>query len=283
MADPRAKIKEELAELTQRGLMLRSRETLVKATPEQRKKLAEQLDGGKRRSSPKEATPEVEARINEMFREPDFGPEYQAWYSPALRVIEQLAPDRYAEFRELYKPERRKEMDIETYGIADYIMGIFVSKGWDKTPLFDTHSVAMTRFGQQIAILKSVEERIDLLLNNMELTIQAAVVDNELASARGLLAAKHLRSAGVVAGVVLEGHLKRLIEDHGVAFRKKAVLSNLNDSLKAAGIYDAILWREIQHLTDIRNLCGHRNERDPEQGEVESLIDGTDKIVHTIF
>jgi hypothetical protein len=95
--------------------------------------------------------------------------------------------------------------------------------------------------------------------------------------------ASHLRSAGVVAGVVLEGHLKKLIDDHGVSFRRVPQLGSMNDALKQSGVYDAVQWREIQYLTDIRNICGHRGQRDPERSEVESLINGVDKIIKTLF
>jgi hypothetical protein len=86
-----------------------------------------------------------------------------------------------------------------------------------------------------------------------------------------------------VAAVVLEGHLKKLISDHKVPFRRTAVLSNLNVALKDAGVYDVPQWRRIQYLTDIRNLCGHKAERDPERTEAEHLIDEVSKIVKTVF
>ena len=82
---------------------------------------------------------------------------------------------------------------------------------------------------------------------------------------------------------LLEGHLKKLIEDHKVAFRKTATLSNLNDALKNAGVYDAPQWRQVQYLTDIRNYCGHKKEREPTVVEVEGLIEEVTKLVKTLF
>lgn len=74
-----------------------------------------------------------------------------------------------------------------------------------------------------------------------------------------------------------------MISDHKVTFRKKAMLSNLNEALKDAGVYDVPQWRRIQHLTDVRNLCGHKAEREPKREEVEDLVNETAKIVKTLF
>jgi hypothetical protein len=141
----------------------------------------------------------------------------------------------------------------------------------------------MNKFGQQLAIVHTAEERLDSVLTDIGQTLHAEILDNELDAARNLLTASHLRSAGVVAGVVLEGHLKKLLSDHSVTFRKKATLSSLNDALKEAGVYDGPQWRNIQYLTDIRNICGHKDERDPERTQVSELIDGVAKITKTVF
>jgi hypothetical protein len=109
------------------------------------------------------------------------------------------------------------------------------------------------------------------------------LLDDELATARELLKAKHLRAAGIVAGVVLERHLKRLITNHGVTFRKVPQIASLNDALKAAEVYDVPQWRRIQHLADVRNLCGHDGEREPTKDEVNELISGVDKVTKTVF
>ena len=65
--------------------------------------------------------------------------------------------------------------------------------------------------------------------------------------------------------------------------RKKAQIGNLNDALKQSGVIDVPRWREIQRLGDIRNLCGHDGEREPGAEEVRELIDGTAKVIATVF
>jgi hypothetical protein len=60
-------------------------------------------------------------------------------------------------------------------------------------------------------------------------------------------------------------------------------ISSLNDALKDASVLQLPEWRRIQHLGDIRNLCGHVREREPSADEVNGLIDGVDKVVKTII
>lgn len=278
-------IRSEISRLVRAGSILYGAELIAHAPDADREKLARALpkinDNLKAVSPENPANKDIEASLKELLREPDFASEYQTWYSPALRVVEQLLPDRYDEFRALYRLERRKEIDIETYSISDYLSGIRITRLGQ--PAFDAVSVGLGKFNQQISIVRTAEGRLDSVLTDIGQTLHAEILDNELGAARSLLKASHIRSAGVIAGVVLEGHLKKLIADHAVTFRKTATLSNLNDALKGAGVYDPPQWRQIQYLADIRNLCGHKSDRDPEREEVESLIDGVAKITKTLF
>ena len=111
----------------------------------------------------------------------------------------------------------------------------------------------------------------------------AELQDEELKTASQLVEIS-LRAAGAVAGVVLEGHLQRVATNHGVGISKRnPTIADLNDPLKADGVYDLPTWRKIQHLADIRNYCDHKKEREPKEDEVKELIAGTDAIIKTIF
>jgi hypothetical protein len=281
----REAIRASIKSLIYEGNILLGAQMVATSPEEDRKRIARALaeikkdvwpDGGGDRKD------DINAAFERLLKRPDFNSQYQLWYSPALRVVQQLLPDRYDEFRELYKLPRRKEIDVETYGIADYIAGIRITlyTGAEK---FDSRSAALGKFGQQVAIVQTTEGRLDSVLTDVSRTLRAEILDNELGAARNLATASHLRSAGVVAGVVLEGHLKKLIDDHGVPFRRVPQLGSMNDALKQAGVYDAVQWRAIQYLADVRNVCGHKGQREPRRDEVESLIDGVDKIVKTLF
>jgi hypothetical protein len=218
------------------------------------------------------------------LEERDFGEEYQRWYSTALRVVEQLLPDRYGEFRELYRLDKPpKELTVTSYTVSDFVHGTRMTRN-DGEEVFDAVSVATTKFGNQISILASARSRLDSLLSDIEGTLEATLLDDELETAAELLKAKHLRSAGIVAGVVLERHLKSVLADRGLSLgRKKSQIGNLNDVLKEGKVIDVPRWREIQRLGDIRNLCGHDGEREPSADEVQELIDGTAKVIASVF
>jgi hypothetical protein len=109
------------------------------------------------------------------------------------------------------------------------------------------------------------------------------LIDDDIEAAKELVKSGHLRSAGVVCGVVLEAHLKSVAARHNIKFRKKRpTVSDYNDTLKDR-VYDTPTWRFIQRLGDIRNLCAHAGDRDPTRDEVNDLIAGTEKIVKEIY
>jgi hypothetical protein len=209
-----------------------------------------------------------------------FAVRYQQWYSEALSAVEQLLPDRYDEFRDLYQPRQRKAIEADTYGIADYIGGLSIS--YLGAEVFSPHSVAMQRFQTQRAILVSAQGRLESLLINIQGVLEASLFDSELAAAAELLAGKHIRSAGIVAGVVLERHLQTVVATHKIPFKKKPTLTNLNDALKEAGVFAVPEWRKTQRLTDIRDHCAHVGDDEPTPDDVRELIDGVDSVVKSV-
>lgn len=215
-----------------------------------------------------------------------FGRKYQSWYSRALPAVEQLLPERYVEFRELYRFDKEpKRLTVVSYVISDYIHGTVQMDGigGNRKEAFDSVGVALGKAAFQVDILASAEARLKALITDIEGTLEASLLDDELETATELLGAKHLRSAGVLAGVVLERHLATVIANHEISYRKKRQIGNLNNALKEANVYDVAQWRQIQRFGDIRNLCGHDGEREPSAEEVEELIRGTEKIIATVF
>ena len=88
---------------------------------------------------------------------------------------------------------------------------------------------------------------------------------------------------GAVAGVVLEGHLAQVCDNHGVKIRKKAPhINDFNEALKKADVFDLVEWRRIQSIDDVRNICDHKKRRDPTPDEVAGLVDGVDKAIKTL-
>jgi hypothetical protein len=85
-------------------------------------------------------------------------------------------------------------------------------------------------------------------------------------------------------GVVLEKHLKTVTLNRCISLSKKSpTIADYNDALKNADIIDVPSWRNIQRLGDLRNLCSHSKDRDPNLDEVQELINGVKKIIKTLF
>jgi hypothetical protein len=209
---------------------------------------------------------------------------YNAWYSKALPFIRQLAPERYKEFQELYILEKRDIVNITflNYTISDYLLGLRIIQGGKEVvnPLIAFSS----KFQQQNSILAGANERIDSILIDIKGVLQAELFDDELDAADNLLKNGYFRASGALAGVTIERHLGQVAENHIIKLSKKnPTIADFCDKFKDEGILDIPNWRFLQRLSDIRNLCAHKKERDPTKDEVEELLEGTRKIIKTLY
>lgn len=209
---------------------------------------------------------------------------YQSWYTKSLPIVKQLLPDRFQEFQEQYKLEKRDDKNIGflTYTIYDYLIGLRIRlRGED---VINPYTSFVTRFQHQLTILWSANDRIDSILTDIEGVLQSELFTHELEAAEDLLKKGHLRAAGALTGVSLEIHLDRICVNHAMKISKKSpTISDYNEALKSAGIFDIPTWRHVLLLGDIRNLCVHSKEREPTTNEVTDLLNGTKKIIATTF
>ncbi|MCY3729276.1 MAG: hypothetical protein OXF97_09840 [Nitrospira sp.] len=202
---------------------------------------------------------------------------YQRWYTEASAVVRQLMPDRIIEFEQLYKGDGRgRDLGIRSFTIQDWLNGVrYRQQGF---------LLVKMRFHNQVAILGAAQGRFESSLFDIRQMIQADLLDSELDAARELAKHSFLRGAGAIAGVVLEKHLSQVAENHTVRVRKKhPTISDFNDLLKDRDVLDIPTWRQIQRLSDIRNLCDHNKDREPTRDEVEELINGVEKASKSLF
>ena len=213
---------------------------------------------------------------------PSFKDEYQPWYSEAKALVRQLLPDRLADFTRYYeKPKTRKDITSENYAIEDYLQGLTRRRGIETVV---GPAAAIPCFYQQLNIVKGIRGHFQSSLFDIRQIAQADLFDSEIDAAKELTKNKFFRAAGVVAGVVLERHLKEVCGAHAVTIRKRAPqMSDLNEALKGANVIDIPQWRSIQHLGDIRNLCAHDGESEPTADQVRDLLAGVSKVTKTIF
>jgi len=213
-----------------------------------------------------------------------FGTTYQRWYSRAYKLVESLAPERLTEFSSYYLIDpKRKVTDAGNYVIQDYIKGIGARIDQFDQPLWDTNNLTMIRVMNQLQIIGSLSSRIDSVLQDVTGHLFAELQDSELKAAVQLKKISK-RAAGALAGVVLERHLQRTVKNHKITIRKKSpTISDLNDRLKQAAVYDVPTWRKIQLLADIRNLCSHQKASEPTDDQIDELISGVNLVIKSVF
>lgn len=210
-----------------------------------------------------------------------FSQRYNGWYNEALAVIKQLMPERLDDFISYYKIDKRKELNYETYTIKDYLIGLTIKRG--EQVIVDPSAV-MEKYGQQYLIIKSLKSRFDSSLYEIKQLLQADVFDSEIDAAKELCKKGFYRAAGAICGVVIEKHLKSVCEKRNIKIRKKTpTINDYNQLLKDSDVIDMVMWRFIQRLGDIRNLCDHNKEEEPTRAAVTELIDGTDRVIKTVF
>jgi len=208
---------------------------------------------------------------------PDFHDNYEIWYTGALHAVKILIPEREDDFIQLYKNDKRKNVMPITYTISDAVLGIY-NEHKNISP-----RTALSKFSQQLSILKSARKNIDSVIYNLHFFLRADLFDSELSAANELLKSGFLRAAGVMCGVVLEKHLKQVCIQHKIIIKKKTPgLSYFNEELKTALIINVPMWRQIQYLDDIRNLCCHNKNDEPTKEQVKDLLDGTLKVIKTL-
>lgn len=200
---------------------------------------------------------------------PEFHDGYQTWFSESQALIKQILPDRLPDFVCHYNSSNPKERSL----IANLLQG---NHGVGV-------AVAINRLRQQVAIVEAAKSRFKSSLYEIRQLVAADLFDSELAAAEELAKKGFLRPAGVVAGVVLENHLKEVCQQRGIAVRKqRPTIGHLNDLLKNHSVVDVPEFRRIGYMADIRNLCGHKRKREPTREEVEGMIAEVTKTIRTL-
>lgn len=263
------KIKEDFENLKSKGLLMLKCLEFKTYSPQKIKEL-----------SPKER--EQEKALYNFFDK-----EYQSWFTESQILVKQLIPLRLTEFTELYIGDgKRKSIEFSTYNIQDWLRGTRVSEDFytQKKP-FEEAIVVFMNFQTQMSILGSLESRLISSLFEISSVIQADIFDSELDSSKELCKKGFFRASGAVCGVVLEKHFHQILINRNIKVTKRnPALSDLNDLLKQNEIIHTHNWRHIQRLIDLRNICCHyKSEAEPTNDIALELIDGTSKVIKSIF
>ncbi|WP_309113842.1 hypothetical protein [Saccharothrix sp.] len=228
-----------------------------------------------------EKVKEVREHLN-LKDKVEFSRGYQSWYSEALVTLMQLLPSRVEDFIDYYKPRRaRKEVNYENYTVSDYLQRLQVRRLGEVVVGLDA---AFGKFQQQVRIVESLVNRFDSSLYDLKTVLQADLFDNEIDAAGELLKRGFVRAAGALAGVVLESHLKVVVQRHDLKPSKKnPTIADYNDALKSADVISVAHWRKVQYLADVRNACSHSKDVEPKGEDVKELLEGVRALTKNLF
>jgi len=210
-----------------------------------------------------------------------FREKYELWYSEAYYLIKSVLPDRLKDFELYYENKKEDSLRKALTYTPPRSEGIKFDIDFIPAKRID---YARSLYVNQLVIVKSVQKRFESSLFDIKQVVQADLFDSELDAATELNKKGFVRGAGAIAGVVLEGHLFQVCENHNIKIKKKnSTINDLNELLKKENIIEVSIWRSIQYLGDLRNKCDHNKEKEPTESEIEELISGVEKITKTVF
>ncbi len=202
------------------------------------------------------------------------GERYEEWYSEALSLVKVILPDRVEDFKKYYHSEENS--------LRGYFSDITLVYSGDSAFISET-DYARKLLQNQLGIVKAAKRRFETSLFDIRNYLQADLFDSELEKSKFLLKNGFLRASGVIAGVVLEGHLKDVCENRNLKIGKKnPAISDYNNYLKETNVIDQAKWRFITYLADLRNKCSHKKDDSLSKDEIKKLIEGVNEIIKTI-
>ncbi|PHQ31502.1 DUF4145 domain-containing protein [Rhodopirellula bahusiensis] len=130
----------------------------------------------------------------------------------------------------------------------------------------------IARFSSNLSIFRAAKSDFEGgYLFDLRKLIHAEVFADELDLAGHYLENDGKTAAAVVAGVVLETTLRKIVADNGLTGFS---LSQMNDNLRKADIYTKIIWRQVKAWADIRNAAAHGSADQIDAEDIERMIAG---------
>jgi hypothetical protein len=169
---------------------------------------------------------------------------YTAWRLSAKTVIKSLAPNSH--FEREFDGAEGKRLDTEQ------------------------------KFREQRGILEALRDDFDGgHLANVRGLIRAEVFAELIGQAQYLLDEGFFQPSAVVAGAVLEDHLRKLCAKHpSITLPNKPKLDGMNAELAKAGEYNVLVQKQVTVWADVRNKAAHGKWTEFTRGDVEDMLRG---------
>jgi hypothetical protein len=112
-------------------------------------------------------------------------------------------------------------------------------------------------------------------LRSIEGLIHADLFADFLEMSEELLRNKYKDAAAVIAGSVLEEHLRKLAGQHGIAVERNGrplKAATVNDHLAAGSVYNKLAQKSVTAWLDLRNNAAHGHYGEYDGPQVEGMI-----------
>jgi hypothetical protein len=143
---------------------------------------------------------------------------------------------------------------------------------------------AHVRIPALLGVLKALKEDIKAgWLKTVEELLHADTFADFLDMARELNSKGYKDAAAVIAGTVLESHLRLLCDKNGIPTKlpaggpKKADL--MNSDLAKGGVYNNLQQKQVTAWLGIRNSAAHGRYTDYGTTDVTSLVSGVEQFI----
>ena len=203
---------------------------------------------------------------------------YEAWYTNALRMVQNLIPERLEDFVSAYKNSRSGPIGSSNYTIQAYLLGMKVNHStradYDSTVLF--RSLIL----RQVGILSSVIKAKPVSVGAQEDGLQAEFYTRALDQAQSLFETGQFVPAGVLAATVLENYLRWQWRKRNIRVNEQQrSLTEINDILFKFRTYTQTIWIRIQGLIPIAEACLDPKRRNPSKKEIGIMIGDLKKVL----
>jgi hypothetical protein len=153
-------------------------------------------------------------------------------------------------------------------------------KSFNNIDEYTYHDTFETLLRHRAVFNAAKEDYLGGYCNTLKNIIEAEVFESQIEQAEELLGKGYYVPAAVIAGVVLETHIRELCLENNMPTGK---LNKMNDDLAKNGIYNVIIQKQITELAAIRNSAAHGKENDEKEGftleQVKTMIAGIKNIL----
>jgi len=131
-----------------------------------------------------------------------------------------------------------------------------------------------------IGILRALKEDLNFgYLTNVQNLVIAEIFEDFLSISEYLLVQGYYIPAASLVGGILEDSMRKLCDKNNITYPKETKINSLNTDLAKAGVYNALVAKEIIAKADIRNNADHGHYDKFNKNDVKNMIDWVRRFI----